>query len=298
MSDQPVCNYEGSQYSTEFWTQARAYEDAVERVALRALLPPSGGTLIEIGAGFGRLADLYAGHETVVLMDYARTQLEQAVERLGEGGVEGKPRYLFVQADFYQFPFVAGLFDTSVMVRALHHAADAPAVLRGVAEILRPHGKLVLEFASKHHLKAIARYLLRRQEWSPFDPAPVEFAALNFDFHPRWMWEQLEQAGLRRERVRTVSHFRIAALKRFIPTKLLAALDALAQPTGAWWQLSPSVLVRARAGAGKNTAAPGSFFRCPACGAALGAPPAAVFQCACGRTWRREGLIYNFRDPA
>ncbi|HNT74187.1 MAG TPA: class I SAM-dependent methyltransferase [Anaerolineae bacterium] len=298
MSNRPICNYEGSRYSTEFWTQARAYEDAVERTALRALLPPSGGTLLEIGAGFGRLTDLYAGHETVVLMDYARTQLEQAVTRLGEGGNSGKPHYLFVQADFYRFPFVNGLFDTAVMIRALHHAADAPAVLRGIAEILRSQGQLVLEFASKHHLKAIARYLLRRQQWSPFDLAPVEFAALNFDFHPRWIWEQLEQAGLRRERVRTVSHFRTEVLKRHVPTRWLTALDTLLQPTGDLWQLSPSVLVRAGAGVGKNNAAPGSFFRCPACGAALGAPPAASFPCICGRTWQREGLIYNFRDPA
>ncbi len=298
MPDRPVCNYEGSRYRTEFWTKERAYEDAVERVALRALLPPSGGTLIEIGAGFGRLTDLYAGHETVVLMDYARTQLEQAVERLGAGGGNGQPRYLFVQADFYRFPFVSGLFDTTVMIRALHHAADAPAVLRGIAEILRPQGTLVLEFASKHNLKAIARYLLRRQPWSPFELPPVEFAALNFDFHPRWIEEQLEQVGLRRERIRTVSHFRIEVLKRHVPTKLLAAMDALLQPTGALWQLSPSVVVRARAGAGKSAAAPGSFFRCPVCGAALGAPPDTVFSCACGRTWRREGAIYNFRDPA
>lgn len=298
MPDRPVCNYEGSRYRTEFWTKERAYEDAVERVALRALLPPSGGTLIEIGAGFGRLTDLYAGHATVVLMDYARTQLEQAVARLGEGGVNGKPRYLFVQADFYRFPFVSGLFDTAVMIRSLHHAADAPAVLRGIAEMLRPQGKLVLEFASKHNLKAIARYLLRRQRWSPFELAPVEFAALNFDFHPRWIWEQLEQVGLRRERVRTVSHFRIEMLKRHVPTAWLTALDALLQPTGALWQLSPSVITRAGAGAGKSVAAPGSFFRCPACGAVLGAPPDTAFHCTCGRTWRREGAIYNFRDPA
>ena len=31
------------------------------------MLPPQGQTLIEIGAGYGRLADLYAGYETVVV---------------------------------------------------------------------------------------------------------------------------------------------------------------------------------------------------------------------------------------
>ncbi len=298
MSERPVCSYEGSRYSTEFWTRERAYEDAVERIALRAMLPPKGGTLVEIGGGFGRLADLYAGYEQVVLFDYAHTQLAQAVERLGQRGSGGKPRYVFVQGDFYRLPFATGLFDTVTMIRTLHHAADAPAVLQGVSRILGPRGAFVLEFANKQNVKAILRYLTRRQSWSPFDREPVEFVDLNFDFHPRWIWEQLERAGLRREAVRTVSHYRLGFLKRIVPTPLLVALDALAQPTGPLWQLSPSVFVRSRAGAGKDAAPEGAFFRCPHCGEPLGAPPQPEFHCTCGTTWRREDGIYNFRDPA
>lgn len=297
MSARPICDYEGSRYSTEFWTQARTYEDAVERVALQALMPSQGRTLMEVGAGFGRLTDLYAGYDTVVLLDYAHTQLAQAVDRLGATGSAGRPRYVFVQANFYHLPFVAGRFDTVTMIRTLHHATDAPAVLRGVSEVLGPTGAFILEFANKRNLKAIARYLLRRQAWSPFEPTPVEFADLNFDFHPRWMWEQLARVGLKREAVRTVSHYRMALLKRYIPTSLLVRLDALAQPTGPLWQLTPSVFVRARAGHERPSPPPELFFRCPACGAPLGAPPQAVFQCTCGREWKKQGEIYDFRYP-
>jgi SAM-dependent methyltransferase len=294
----PVCSYEGSRYSTEFWTQARSYEDAVERVALRAMLPPTGGTLIEIGAGFGRLVDLYQGYGTVVLMDYARTQLEQAVERLGGDDRPGAPRYVFVQANFYHLPFVTGLFDTVTMIRTLHHATDAPAVLAGIANVLAPKGQLLLEFANKQNVKAIARYLLRRQDWSPFTREPVEFVDLNFDFHPRWIWDRLQEVGLTREQVRTVSHYRMPLLKRWVPTPLLVKLDALAQPTGALWQLSPSVFVRAGAPADDKAAPEGAFFRCPACGAPLGAPPQDAFTCDCGKLWRKEGEIYDFRHPS
>jgi SAM-dependent methyltransferase len=294
--DRPICNYEGSEYSTEFWTDSRAYEDAVERMALEALLPPQGQTLIEIGAGFGRLADLYAGYDTVVIFDYARTQLEQAVERLGESGPNGKPQYLFVQGDFYHLPFVAGLFDTVTTIRTLHHAADAFAVLNGISETLKPSGTLVLESANKQNIKAIARYLFRRQSWSPFEQKPVEFVDLNFDFHPAWIWKQLERAGMRREAIRTVSHFRLEVLKRNIPTPMLAILDKWAQPTGALWQLSPSVFVRARSGAGKTAAAAGNFFCCPSCRSPLGPPTQERFHCQCGKTWQKQGAIYNFRD--
>lgn len=296
MNERPICNYEGSRYATEFWTKDRAYEDAVERIALKALLPPRGGIIMEIGAGFGRLVDLYAEYDTVVIFDYARTQLEQAVDRWGKQHA-AKPQFIFVQGDFYALPFVPGLFDTVTMIRTLHHAADAPAVLSGVSEILKPRGAFVLEFANKHNVKAILRYWLRRQPWSPFTLEPVEFVDLNYDFHPQWMWAQLAKVGLKRERTRTVSHFRIGALKRWIPLQILVALDSLAQQTGQFWQLSPSVFTRARANQNKTAAQANTFFRCPTCKTALGMPGESSYKCTCGALWRREGEIYNFRDP-
>jgi hypothetical protein len=43
MEKPPVCNYEGSDYQERFWEKGgRSYEDAVEAVALKRLLPPSG----------------------------------------------------------------------------------------------------------------------------------------------------------------------------------------------------------------------------------------------------------------
>ena len=291
----PICDYEGSRYRTEFWTEGREYEDRVERAAMRALLPPTGRRLVEIGAGFGRLVDLYAGYEEVVLLDYARSQLQQARERLGEAGPGGRPRYRYVRGDFYRLPFVPGLFDTVVMVRTLHHAADAPAVLQHISRILAPEGVFILEFANKRNLKAILRYLLRRQSWSPFDPRPVEFVELNFDFHPAWIRQRLAEAGLRVERARTVSHFRVGFLKQRVPTDLLVALDRLLQPTGALWQLTPSVFLRAIAPKDKPPAPPGTFFRCTACGSTMLVDEGDRLSCTdCGARFPSQGGIYDF----
>src|SRR6185436_7909443 len=124
-----------------------------EARALRALLPPHGRLLLEIGAGAGRNTPRYAGFERVVVMDYSRTQLEQAQARLGKS-----ERYI-----------------------------DAPAALSQVRAVLAPGATFILEFANKRNLKAILRWLLRRQAWNPFAPEPVEFIELNFDFHPRTM---------------------------------------------------------------------------------------------------------------
>jgi SAM-dependent methyltransferase len=293
----PICDYEGSAYRTEFWGQGREYEDGAERVALRRLLPPAGRRLIDIGGGYGRLFPLYSGYDEVVLFDYALSQLRQGRELWGDAGPGGKPRYTYVAGDFYRFPFAPGMFDTVTMVRTLHHAADAPAVLRGVAQILASGGTFVLEFANKRNLKAILRHLLRRQDWSPFDREPVEFAKLNFDFHPAWVREQLAGVGLQVQKTRAVSYLRIGLLKRLVPTGLLVALDRLLQPTGALCQLSPSVFVRCR-GDDKASPPPGAFFRCTICGSMMLVEEGETLSCTdCGAHFAIRDGVYNFKAP-
>lgn len=288
-----VCDYEGSLYRYDFWEgQGRDYENLVERIALRALLPPVGDVLIEIGAGYGRLADLYHGYQRVVLLDYARSQLEEAQAYLAH-----PERYILVVGDVYGLPFVDGLFDALTTVRVMHHLADVPRALAELQRVMRPEGVAVLEHASKHHLKAIGRWLLRRQTWNPFDLQPVEFVELNFDFHPRWVRQQLIGSGLRPEAVRSVSHFRIPLIKKLVPSHWLAALDGLAQLTGRWWQLTPSVFVRARAEK-PPSGPPDGFFCCPVCRSADLAPQEMALACGgCGRHWRSDGGIYDFKTP-
>jgi len=293
----PVCDYEGSDYRARFWEgQGRDYEDQVERIALRRLLPPTGRTLIEIGAGFGRLADEYRGYDTVVLFDYSRSLLREAQAHLGSD-----PRFRYVAGNWYNMPFVAGLFSAMVQIRTLHHAADAPALFAQLARIARPEGTYVLEFASKRNLKAIARYATRRQDWSPFAEEPVEFVALNFDFHPRWIRDRLQEAGFQPGRMLTVSHFRLGLLKRIVPTSWLVALDAGAQRTGNWWQLSPSVFVQNRHPSWGEAASPGAFFACPTCQTPLGdVVDDGRLICpnpACGHTWRVADGLYDFKEP-
>jgi hypothetical protein len=195
-------------------------------------------------------------------------------------------------------PFVGGLFDALVQVRTIHHAADVPALFAQLARIAHPAGRYVLEFASKHHLKAIGRYWLGRQPWSPFALEPVEFAALNFDFHPRWMRDRLAAAGFRPGQPLTVSHFRQPLLKKIVPARWLARLDALIQPTGRWWRLSPSVFVASGAPTGSAPAPPGHFFACPTCRTPLGEPAGAGFSCpGCGRHWAFADGLYDFKTP-
>jgi ubiquinone/menaquinone biosynthesis C-methylase UbiE len=292
----PVCDYEGSDYRTRFWQgQNRAYEDQVERIALRRLLPPRGDTLIEIGAGYGRLADEYTGYRRVILFDYSRSLLREAQEQWGSD-----PRFIYVAGNWYQMPFVDGVFDVMVQIRTLHHAADVPALLSQLVRIARPGGRYVLEFANKRNLKAILRYLARRQSWSPFAAEPVEFVELNFDFHPAWIRRQLQKAGFHPGSPLTVSHFRFDPLKRWTPTAWLVKLDSLLQWTGRWWQLSPSVFLPVAHPRRGETAAPGALFACPRCFTPLPPQKNGRFTCAnaaCGLAWAAQDGLYDFKAP-
>jgi SAM-dependent methyltransferase len=292
----PVCDYEGSDYQTRFWKKGgREYEDLCEAIALKRLLPKQGKLLLELGAGAGRNTRRYSGFEHVILLDYSRSQLQQAQALLGNSS-----RYTYVAADIYRLPFVDGLFDAATMIRVLHHMADAPAALRQVRNVMQPGAHFILEFANKRNIKSILRYALHRQTWSPFAPESVEFATLNFDFHPRSVHGWLTELGFQVEKRLTVSHFRIGLLKRIIPPRLLAGLDSIFQWTGMVAQYSPSVFLLARV-AGERPAPHqqkeiSACFKCTECGhSPLEITNQEIHCPACKQAWSISDGIYDFR---
>lgn len=288
----PVIDYEGSQYRTDFWEgQGREYEDAVERASIRQLLPRSGGVIVEAGAGFGRIADLYEGYTKVVLVDYSFSLLEEAKQRWGSDD-----RFAFVAANLYALPFVDRLADAIVMVRVMHHLQQPSLALEELARILQGQGVFIVEYANKRNIKAIARYWLGRQSWSPFEHPPYEFTHLNFDFHPDWMTNRLQRAGFSIEKELAISHFRLAAIKRNVPAETLARLDVRLASWGAKLKLSPSVVVRCVKK--KPRTKGGGFFQCPSCGCIDLQKNDSSLKCqGCGNHWRIIDGIYDFRSP-
>jgi hypothetical protein len=180
------------------------------------------------------------------------------------------------------------------MIRTLHHMKDAPLALKKIHACLKPDAVFILEYANKLNIKAMLRYALKRQSWSPYTLEPVEFVELNFDFHPQAIRNWLDEIGYRLERQLTVSHFRLGIIKKIFPAKFLAALDSAASLTGEWWQLTPSVFTRSSV-TQKTDVPGGSFFCCPACQSPLeDTPPELVCQ-KCGKHYPVVGGIYDFR---
>ncbi len=295
----PVCNYEGSDYQQSFWEQGgREYEDRAEAIALKRMLPAHGKLMLELGAGAGRNTPRYAGFEKIVVLDYSTTQLAQAQEKLGTSA-----KYIYVAADIYRLPFRDRMFDAATMIRALHHMADAPKALSQIRNVLQPGAVFILEFANKLNFKSILRFWLGKQAWNPFTLEPVEFVKLNFDFHPKAIRNWLGELGFSIEKTLTVSHFRLGLLKRIIPAKFLATLDGLFQPTGALWQFTPSVFVKAKVeikDAGNMIIIPinmNELFKCPECGNENLDEKKDHLQCSkCNAQWAVQNGIYDFRE--
>jgi SAM-dependent methyltransferase len=298
----PVIDYEGSRYRTDFWEgQGRGYEDATERIALRRLLPASGARIAEIGAGFGRLADLYSGYDQVVLFDYSRSLLREAAERWGND-----ERFVFVAGNVYELPLATGALDTVVMVRVMHHLADVGRALAQIRRTMHRGSVAVLEYANKRNVKALMRWATHRQTWSPMDTEPVEFVELNFDFHPAWMWSRFEDARLIVQRQLAVSHFRVPVLKNWVPAGALARVDSCLFSVGGRYPLAPSVFVRATArdAAPKPTAPPdlddlSGLLRCPVCFAegSLKRVQADRLACKeCESQFVRDAGVWDFKE--
>jgi SAM-dependent methyltransferase len=267
--ESPDPAYVDLRYRDCFWP-TRRYEDRCDRIALGALLPGTGDRLMEVGAGFGRLADEYTGYREVVLLDLSGVQLDAARETFRDD-----PRYSIVEGDAFHLPFPDTSFDTVVCVRVIHHFDDPSAAVAEMARVLRPGGVLVLESSNKRNLKAIALYLLHRQRESPFEPGsqraqdthflparlrgrastsagsdppepPAKWdATTDVDHAPRDLRRWLRAAGLRIEATRSVGLFRLPAVTRHVPLGLLTALERTLQAPLASVTPGPSIFLRA-----------------------------------------------------
>ncbi len=291
----PILNYDeqgGASYKTDFWQgKGRDYEDRVERIALGRLLHPAQGQrLIEFGAGFGRLSNFFAGYQEVILVDYAKTQLQDARARLGDS------KYRYVAANIYQLPFADGIADGATLIRVLHHFVDAPAALAQIRQTLSTGAVFILEYANKRNLKAMLRYALKQQTWSPYTEDPVEFYKLHFDFHPSYIQKTMQNLGFQTQQRLPVSFFRLGILKRTVPTSVLTSLDSTLQNSGLL--ITPSIFTRNWIAGARPAQLPSAIFKCPAChSTALHEQPEKITCQACGKAWSTADGIYDFREP-
>jgi ArsR family transcriptional regulator len=172
------------------WDELRALHSADAEVETRlaaALADSPLGTLLDIGTGTGRMAELFAPHaERIVALDKNLEMLRVArakLQHLPAAQIE------LVQGDFADLPFPAASFDTVVLHQVLHFAPDPAPALAEAARVTRTGGRIaIVDFASHDHEELRTRHqhvrlgfsdrqmaeLLRAAGFAPAAPVALE----------------------------------------------------------------------------------------------------------------------------
>jgi ubiquinone/menaquinone biosynthesis C-methylase UbiE len=233
-----------------YWN-GRDYEHEAEVIALdRMLKGKHFKHAVDVGGGYGRLSAVLTKYaDKVTLAEPSQQQLDIGREYLKDfPQVERK----LMQAD--DLKFADGSVDLVTVVRVLHHLPDPSAEFAEISRILAPDGYFFFEFANYANFKNRVKHTLKRQKM-PIKPVDIRSEAnkreeeIPFVNHnPKTVRKQLAHAGLKVEKVLSVSNLRSPRIKKLIPRGGLLALESLMQPSLAKTYFGPSTVFLVRKG--------------------------------------------------
>lgn len=181
--------YDGIEYK-DFWVgKEKSSLDELEHTLVRELLPSTGRRIIDIGCGFGRLADCYLDRfEQVVMLDGSMTLLRQAQERF-------RGKAVYIAADANHLPLAESSFDCVLMIRVFHHMPDTDWILSELRRILGAGGVFLFNYSNKLSARQLFRRLLRWNKENPFVLEPVVSGQTIIQHHPAYVHQMLVKTG-------------------------------------------------------------------------------------------------------
>ncbi len=138
------------------WDQLRVLHspDGPVEQALQQTLGGDLGSLLDVGTGTGRIAELLAPAAShVTALDKSPEMLRIARTRLQNLRAD---QINLVQGDFSALPLADGAFDTLTFHQVLHYAQSPERVLGEAARVMRPGGRIaIVDFAAhdREHLR-------------------------------------------------------------------------------------------------------------------------------------------------
>jgi SAM-dependent methyltransferase len=227
----------------KYW-EGREYENAAEEIAIRRLL--SGKhfkNAVDVGGGYGRLCVLLEEFaDKVTLAEPSKQQLDIAKDFLKDH--PEVDRKLLQAADL---GFKDGSVDLLTMIRVMHHLPDPAPELSEISRVLSHDGYAIIEVANYAHARNRIKHLLKGKKL-PHEPVDIRSAEnrregeIPFVNHnPETVIKQMAHAGLKVDRVLSVSNLRSTTLKRIVPKTAMLAIEKALQPTLAGSYFGPSV---------------------------------------------------------
>lgn len=237
-------HYDDGNYNYLHYWSGRDYEHESERLAIgRFLKGRHFKHAVDIGGGYGRLCKFLAKYaDTVTLAEPSKKQLAIAKDYLKDSPSIHQKQ---MQAD--KLAFKKGEVDLLTMVRVMHHLPDPSKEFSEIARVLSDDGYLILEVANYAHARNRIKHFIKGKKL-PVDPVDIRSAENQKDeevafvnHNPQTVIRQLAHAGLRVERVLSVSNLRSPKLKKIIPRSVMIAVEGLLQPTLSKAYFGPSV---------------------------------------------------------
>lgn len=234
----------------KYWT-GRDYEHAAEAMAIRRLL--SGKHFrhaVDVGGGYGRLCVLLEAYaDKVTLAEPSQQQLDIAKDYLKDHPEVDRQ---LLQAD--DLKFKDGSIDLLTMIRVMHHLPDPSPEFAEFARVLSDDGYAIIEVANYSHARNRIKHAMKGKKL-PIEPVDIRSAAnkreeeIAFVNHnPETVIKQLAHAGLKVERILSVSNLRSTTLKKIVPKRVMLAIEGVLQPTLANSYFGPSVFFLVKKG--------------------------------------------------
>lgn len=226
-----------------YW-DGRDYEHASEEMAIRRLLKDKHyGSAVDIGGGYGRLCVLLEQYaDKVTLAEPSQQQLDIAKDFLKD---HPEVERMLMQAD--DLKFKDGSKDLITMIRVMHHIPDPSKEFSEIARVLKDDGTFILEMANYAHGRNRLKHALKLKKL-PVEPVDIrsesnkgtdKIAFVNHN--PKTVVKQLAHAGLKVDRVLSVSNLRSPALKKVVPQSVMLSLETFLQSALAKTYFGPSV---------------------------------------------------------
>lgn len=227
----------------QYW-QGRDYENEAEEMAINRLLEGKHfGTAVDIGGGYGRLCVLLENYaDKVILAEPSQQQLDLAKIFLQDHPEVDRQ---LLQAD--DLKFKPGSIDLVTMIRVMHHLPDPSPEFAEISRVMSSDGYAIIEVANYMHGRNRIKYLVKRKKL-PAEPVDIRSQAnrnkteIPFVNHnPNTVIKQLAHAGLKVDRILSVSNLRSPGLKKVVPKRVMLAIEGILQPTLANSFFGPSV---------------------------------------------------------
>ncbi len=226
-----------------YW-DGRDYEHAAEEMAIKRLLDGKRfKTAVDVGGGYGRLCLLLEKYsDRVTLAEPSQQQLDIAKDFLKDHPEVDRK---LLQADDLKFP--DGSIDLLTMIRVMHHLPDPSVEFEEISRVLSADGYAIIEVANYMHARNRLKYLMKHKKFSA-SPVDIRSAEHRTDdeipfvnHNPKTVIKQLAHAGLKVDRILSVSNLRSPGLKKVMPRNVMLAIEGILQPTLASSYFGPSV---------------------------------------------------------